>query len=314
MSQEISSRQRAAETRLDAPATTGFAFLDMMLQMQRASQHALSSFIPLATNGVLASNVQATNGQLDQRIESKVSSNAPRTSNSVEVIPVGEETFHVGTRTVQGETTRLRRVVVETPVEQQVALRTETVIVERRKPASSVAIGDVLSERSIEMSDSFQVVETWKSVYLREEVVLRTEVVERTETVRDVVRRDEVQVEQARATTPRARVEAPKRDDKGPAEQPVAKQIAQNAETIRPDAHARQQDAAPPVPVKAEAERPSPAPVPAPARPAAPEAAALPTAQNSQLATPQPENKPNTPPRPEANQSDKPSNVPGRRA
>ena len=98
MSQEISSRQRAAETRLDAPATTGFAFLDMMLQMQRASQHALSSFIPLATNGVLASNVQATNGQLDQRIESKVSSNAPRTSNSVEVIPVGEETFHVGTR------------------------------------------------------------------------------------------------------------------------------------------------------------------------------------------------------------------------
>ena len=131
---------------------------------------------------------------------------------------------------------------------------------------------------------------------------------------RDVVRRDEVQVEQARATTPRARVEAPKRDDKGPAEQPVAKQIAQNAETIRPDAHARQQDAAPPVPVKAEAERTSPAPVPAPARPAAPEAAALPTAQNSQLAAPQPENKPNTPPRPEANQSDKPSNVPGRRA
>ena len=74
--------------------------------------------------------------------------------NSVEVIPVGEESFHVGTRTVQGETTRLRRVVVETPVEQQVSLRTETVIVERRKPASSVATGDILSEGSGEQRNA----------------------------------------------------------------------------------------------------------------------------------------------------------------
>ena len=46
------------------------------------------------------------------------------------------------------------------------------------------------------MNDSFEVVDAWKSVHLLEEVVLRKEVTERTETVRDTVRRDEVQVEQ----------------------------------------------------------------------------------------------------------------------
>ena len=216
VSYETSSKQRAAETRPEAPGTTGFAFLDMMLQMQKASTQALSSFIPLAQAGA----AQAASARLDQRSEARSDTAGPRTSSSVEVIPVGEETLHVGTRTVQGEVTRLRRVVIETPVEQQVTLRTETVVVERRKPASSLAtgavLGDVLSERSIEMGDSFQVAESWKSVHLREEVVLRTEVVERTETVRDVVRRDEVQVEQA--TAPRAQagqaaqIEVPKRN------------------------------------------------------------------------------------------------------
>ena len=39
-------------------------------------------------------------------------------ASNVEVIPIGEETLNVGTRRVAGETTRVRRMVVETPVEQ----------------------------------------------------------------------------------------------------------------------------------------------------------------------------------------------------
>ena len=237
MSYETSSKYRTSEARVETgsgtPGSTGFAFLDMMLQMQKASTQALSSFIPLAPAGaqgsaqgdVQSGSVQAASARLDQRVEARAEATAQRTSSSVEVIPVGEETLHVGTRTVQGEVTRLRRVVIETPVEQQVSLRTETVVVERRKPASSLATGavldEVLSERSIEMSDSFQVAESWKSVHLREEVVLRTEVVERTETVRDVVRRDEVQVEQAAGARAQvvqqaARIEPPKRSHPTP--------------------------------------------------------------------------------------------------
>ncbi|GAC1414247.1 MAG: hypothetical protein NVSMB60_34900 [Mycobacterium sp.] len=115
---------------------------------------------------------------------------------------------------MQGETTRLRRIVVETPVEQQVSLRTETVVVERRKPVNVVPNGDILTEKSIEMTESFQVADTWKRVHLREEVVLRRAVAEHTETVRDTVRRDEVEVEYPTLVAHRE-IEAPKRDKAG---------------------------------------------------------------------------------------------------
>lgn len=290
MSYTTNSTPRTTEVRSDTPVSTGFAFWDMMLQMQKASQQALSSFVPLAPNGT-----QALGARFDVRAGGQPEQ---RATNSVEVIPVGEETFHVGTRTVQGETTRLRRVVVETPVEQQVSLRTETVVVERRKPASTVANGDVLTEKSVEMTDSFEVVETWKSVHLREEVVLRTEVVEHTETVRDTVRHDEVKVEQP---TARRELAAPKRDEKAPAVQAVAKRIEDNIKAARPAAEVKLQDAVPPAAAKADAERPAPA-RPAPdmklqdTKPAAPVTAAAHDAKH--------DNKPDAP-RAEAGQPDK---------
>jgi hypothetical protein len=120
------------------------------------------------------------------------------------VIPVGEETLNVGTRLVAGETTRVRRVVVETPVEQGVSLREERVVVERRKPtaASAATTQGILTDAAFEMSDSYEVANVWKSVRVTEEVVLRREVTERHETVRDTVRRDEVVVEQAKRSVP----------------------------------------------------------------------------------------------------------------
>jgi uncharacterized protein (TIGR02271 family) len=110
----------------------------------------------------------------------------------VEVVPLGEETLNLGTRTVQGGTVRLRRLIVETPVERQVPLREEKVVVERRKPAAGGAAQDILTGKTVEMADTFEVVDAWKSVHVREEVVLRKEVTERVETVRDSVRRDEI--------------------------------------------------------------------------------------------------------------------------
>ena len=100
--------------------------------------------------------------------------------------------------------------MVETPVEQSVSLREERVVVERRKPsaATAVATQGVLTESVIEMSDSFEVVEVWKSVRVTEEVVLRREVTERHETVRDTVRHDEVVVEHANRALPGPRLEA----------------------------------------------------------------------------------------------------------
>ncbi|MFC7478249.1 YsnF/AvaK domain-containing protein [Dankookia sp. GCM10030260] len=177
MSHATNVTKLSAGTRSDAPVRTGNPFFDMLFSMQKASQQALTVYG--------APSQKQSTGTASQQ-----------STNAVEVMSVGEEVLNVGARTVQGNTVRLRRVVVETPVEKQVSLREEKVIVERRKPTAASQGQDVLTEKAVEMNNTFEVVDTWKSVHLLEEVVLRKEVTERTETVRDTVRRDDVQVEQ----------------------------------------------------------------------------------------------------------------------
>lgn len=189
--------QRDVALRSEAPISTGIPFWDMMLSFGKASQQAMAGY---AVRGDVAAPVS-------QRAVHQ--SAVHQSTGSVEVIPVGEETLNVGTRLVTGETTRVRRVVVETPVEQAVSLREERVIVERRKPsaASAATTQGLLTETAIEMSDTFEVAEVWKSVRVTEEVVLRREVTERHETVRDTVRHDEVVVEQVNRALPAPRPE-----------------------------------------------------------------------------------------------------------
>ena len=198
MAYDVNTARRNTTPRNTPPqaqpaVSTGIPFWDMMLSLGKASQQAMTGYAPQATHGT-----QSNRGAVQ------------RTTSNMEVIPVGEETLNVGTRLVAGETTRVRRIVVETPVEQAVSLREERVVVERRKPtaASATAPQSILSETALEMSDSFEVVEVWKSVRVTEEVVLRREVTERHETVRDTVRRDEVVVEQAKRRLPAPRHEA----------------------------------------------------------------------------------------------------------
>ena len=83
----------------------------------------------------------------------------------------------------------MRRVVVESPVEQDVTLHSETVVVERRRPQANIG-QDVLTEVTVEMSETNEVPVVSKSVHLVEEVLLRKEVTARTEKIRDTVKRD----------------------------------------------------------------------------------------------------------------------------
>src|SRR6185312_11478741 len=114
-----------------------------------------------------------------------------------EVIPLAEEVLVIGKRTVNTGTTRIRRYVVETPVEQQVSLIRERVVVERRRPVTNEVTGESLTELTIEVVETDEVPVVAKSVQLREEVVVRTERTEHVETVRDTVRQDEVEIEHA---------------------------------------------------------------------------------------------------------------------
>ncbi len=119
-----------------------------------------------------------------------------------EVIPLAEEVLVVGKRTVTTGTTRIRRYVVETPVEQQVSLVRERVVVERRRPATNKVTGEALTELTIEVVETDEVPVVAKSVQLREEIVVRTERTEHVETVRETVRQDEVEIEHAETRRP----------------------------------------------------------------------------------------------------------------
>jgi stress response protein YsnF len=125
------------------------------------------------------------------------STNGQLSSQAEEVIPLAEETLIVGKQTVTSGTTTVRRFVVETPVEQQVSLYDEKVVVERRKPVTDATTGETLTELTIEMIETSEVPVVGKGVKVREEVVVRRERTRRVETVRDSVRRDEIEITQS---------------------------------------------------------------------------------------------------------------------
>ena len=163
-----------------APLKTGVFFWDMMLGLSGAQP------------GHAAVTREAS-------FSAPVSQRAPANE---EVIPLAEEVLVVGKRTVNTGTTRIRRYVVESPVEQQVSLVRERVVVERRRPATNMVTGEVLTELTVEIVETDEVPVIAKSVQLREEVVVRTERTEHVETVHDTVRQDEVEIEQANARQP----------------------------------------------------------------------------------------------------------------
>jgi stress response protein YsnF len=178
---------------------SGFPILDMMLQMQRIGMQAMTMYQPVTAAFLNAAT------DMERAVPSRLFSAArdrasyqDRTSyeaSGEQVIAVGEEVLNVGTRVVPGKTTRVRRVVVEQPVEQDVTLHSETVVMERRRPQASIG-QDVLTEVTVEMSETNEVPVVSKSVHLVEEVLLRKEVTARTEKIRETVKRDKLEIEQ----------------------------------------------------------------------------------------------------------------------
>jgi uncharacterized protein (TIGR02271 family) len=158
----------SAHRSVTTPLRTGFLFWDMWLGMAGMQPRGSS---PKA-------ETQSASGQ-------------------EQVIPLAEEVLTVGTKKVSAGTTRVRRYVVETPVERQVTLVRERVVVERRRPATDNAGGEMLTELPIETAETDEMPIVGKTVRLKEEVVIRRERTERVQTVRDTLRRDEIEVQHA---------------------------------------------------------------------------------------------------------------------
>ena len=110
-------------------------------------------------------------------------------------LQLSEESLVVGKRLVNQGTTRVRRFVVETPVQEEVSLHGERVTVDRHpvtdgRPASAADFSD----KVIEMTETGEEAVVSKTARVKEEIVLRKQAVDRTETVRDTVRREDVEI------------------------------------------------------------------------------------------------------------------------
>jgi uncharacterized protein (TIGR02271 family) len=112
-------------------------------------------------------------------------------------IPIVEEELQVGTRQVRRGGVRLYTRVTERPVEETVHLRDEAVHVERHpmdRPATEADFA-AAQERTVEVTETDEEPVVRRQARVVEEVVVSKDVEERTETVRDRVRRTEVEVE-----------------------------------------------------------------------------------------------------------------------
>lgn len=110
-------------------------------------------------------------------------------------IPVKEEELTVGKRKVEGARVRIYGRVVGKPVEQSVQLHDEKVVVERRPADRSVSDRARDLETETEIRETREEAVVGKQEWVVEEVVVGKTTEDRTETVRDKVRRTDVEIE-----------------------------------------------------------------------------------------------------------------------
>ncbi len=123
------------------------------------------------------------------------------------VVPIVEEELAVGKRQIQRGGVRVFQRVEERPVDASVTLREENVTVERhavnRPVTGSEAAFGQTADLVITTTEEVPVVS--KQARVVEEVVVGKTETERTETVRDTVRRTDVEIDEA-ATDPSKRI------------------------------------------------------------------------------------------------------------
>lgn len=120
--------------------------------------------------------------------------------NNDGTIDVVEERMLVSKREAEGGRVRVRSYVREIPVEQSVELRSERVNIERR-PVDRPATGAEFGERTIEAREYVETPVVSKDARVVEEINLNKDVESHVETVRDTVRKTEVEIEDERTGT-----------------------------------------------------------------------------------------------------------------
>lgn len=113
-----------------------------------------------------------------------------------EMLRLSEEQINVGKRLVESGHARVRRFVVEKPVDANVTLHEEHVEVIRRAITDPAYVTDTdWSDKTIEVTETLEEPVVNKTAHVIEEVVIRMQGSDRTQTVHDTVRRQQVLVE-----------------------------------------------------------------------------------------------------------------------
>ncbi len=130
-----------------------------------------------------------------RRAKSTLRLTAP--SADEQVFEVAEEVMDVGKKQVERGRMRVYTTVTEREVAQQVGLRDETIRVQRRPVSRSVSGDrDLFKERSVEMTEVDEEAVVTKSARVIEEVVIGKDVAEKMQTIREKLRRTDVQIEE----------------------------------------------------------------------------------------------------------------------
>lgn len=117
------------------------------------------------------------------------------------VIEVIEEELQVGKEMVERGRMRIYNVVTEREVTEDVVLRDETIHVQRRPVTRRVPVNpNLFQAKSFEMVEMDEIAKVAKSAVVVEEVYLGKEVDERVETIKETLRRQDVEIEEIDVT------------------------------------------------------------------------------------------------------------------
>ena len=137
------------------PYRTGLPMFDLifngfatMFEMQRA----------LASRSIMAVPMSTNFGYADQGRYTDQSRRIEIGGTEEQIIPIPREELQVGKRQVQSaKVYRVSTTVVEVPVEEQVKLRAETVVIERRPTTgTTVRGGESFQDRVIEVHEMYE--------------------------------------------------------------------------------------------------------------------------------------------------------------
>ena len=120
-----------------------------------------------------------------------------------ETIALAEEEINIEKRMIQDGMTRVRRFVVETPIEKQITLHEEHAKVIRRAITDPNYVRNIdWTDKTIEVKETIEEPVVTKSAHVAEEVVIQREGRDQVKTVRDKVRRQKIEVERVSNTEP----------------------------------------------------------------------------------------------------------------